>query len=312
MNTIFDLPKNEAPAPPVDIFKKAICLKLDMGMLGSSKKLAGDQFEVDADKDRVSASKNILACKELENIRSAQSALGKRIKAQCLPSMFKAGVYLLPIASISTVDKMLTEGQAEIINELVPAFLAIYPDLIERDKISLRGTFDPGDYMPIAKARASFYCVWEYVQFGVPDALQNVDADIFKREQEKAAARLTEAAATIESVLRNETLKLVTHLSDKLAGLKDGKTKRFYDSSIDNVKDFLSTFRNRNITDDKQLDELCARAEQLLAGVDPDAIRNSDVVRDRVQAGFAEIATKLDGMMQNKPTRAILDDEAAA
>ncbi len=304
---------NATQAP--NIFDKALVVKVEMGSLGASKKLSATQIEVDADKDRVKASKSILDSKELQAIKGEQQSIGKALRKYCLPSPFRAGFYLVPIVSISDIDGILNQSQDKIFNELVPAFLAVYPALVEADKISLRSTFDPTDYPGLSQVKASFYMEWSWISFGVPKDLQNVDSDIFAREQEKAAAKIAEVSDQITQVLRGQMLDLVSHLADKLEGGRgNGKPKIFRDTAVTNIKEFLATFQARNIVDDKQLDVLCSQAKQLLEGVDPQALREQDQVRDRVKKGFDGIKAQLDTMMITKPGRMIrfAEDEEKA
>lgn len=291
---------------PVNIFDRAMCLKLDMGLIGSAKKVGTDKVEVDADKSRINVSKRILDSKELEAIAAEQRAVGKRIRRLCLPSMFKAGIYLIPNASLSEIDGYLVEAEAKIMNVLVPAFLAVYPDLVEADKLSLRGTYNPADYPPIAKVRASISFRWNYFSFGVPPELEAVDSDIAIREQRKAAARITEAADEIQQILRAQMLDLVNHMAERLdGGRAGGKPKIFKNSLVENVKEFIQTFQARNITDDKELDALCMRAKGLLDGVDPESLRDSEQTRVKVAEGFKDIKATLDTMMVARPSRGI-------
>jgi len=312
MTTAEQVQSKATTAP--NIFDKAIVVHVEMGSLGASKKLASTQIEVDADKDRVRASKSILESKELKAISAEQQSIGKALRKYCLPSPFRSGFYLVPIVSIGDIDGLLNQSQDKLLNELVPAFLAIYPDLVEADKISLRSTFDPSDYPPISKVKSQFGMEWSWISFGVPRDLQSVNSDIFAREQEKAAAKIAEVSDQITQVLRTQMLDLVSHLSDKLEGNRgNGKPKIFKASAVTNIKEFLATFQARNIVDDKELDKLCAQAGQLLDGVDPQALREQDQVRDRVKQGFDRIKAQLDTMMLDRPSRMIIfpEDEEA-
>jgi hypothetical protein len=301
-----ELPRLDQDVKAVNIFDKSVALNVTIGCLGATKKLGSDQIEVDADKTRISASKSILASPELEAIRAAQRAVSTTLRKLCLPSLFKSGIYLIPIASIADIDVILVEAKKTIMDALVPKFLAVYPTLVENDKISLRGTFDLADYPTLSKVQNSFYFDWSYISFGVPDALKGVDSDLFKREQEKAAQRLNDAASEIETILRAQMLDLVSHLTDRLAGTRDnGKPKIFKDSLVGNVKEFLKEFSRRNITDDAELERLCDQARGLLDGVDPQALREQEQVRDRVAQGFQQIKAQLDGMMTDRKTRLI-------
>lgn len=292
---------------PVDVFAKSVLLKLDTGMLGTSKKLGSSQIEVDADKNRIKAAKSILDSPQLDAIRTEISQASKRIRNLCLPSPFKRGIYLLPIASIADADQILVESQAAIMAFLVPAFLEVYPALVEADKLALRGdTYNAADYPPADIVRDQFTFDWSYIAFGVPPALKGIDSELFIREQKKAAAKLTQAVDDIQNLLRAQMLELVTHLADQMTGVSsDGKAKAIKTASVVNINKFLDAFSAKNITDDKELDALCEQAKDLLNGVDPQALRDSITTKDKVVAGFQEIKTELDKLMVNKPSRMI-------
>ena len=72
---------------------------------------------------------------------------------------------------------------------------------------------------------------------------------------------------------------------------------KFKQSTVSNLVEFLSNFSFRNVTDDRQLQELVGRARGLLQGVDADDLRTSVDMRTRVQQGMASLARDLDGML---------------
>lgn len=300
-----DVASNQAP--PTDIFALAICLKLDQGCLGVTKKLGSAQIIVDADKSRIHAAKSILESPELDAIKREQSTISKKIRAICLPSMFKSGIFLIPKASIPDVEQMLTEAQAAILGQLVPAFLEVYPALVEADKLSLRGTYNPADYPSIAAVQASFIFDWSYLEFGVPRGLSEIDSDLYIREQEKAASRISQAADEIRDLLRGQMLEVVNHLAEQMTGVNSltGKPKILKDAAVVNVTKFIEAFKQKNITGDSELDKLCDQAKSLLAGVDPQALRDSITTRDQVIAGFQDIKQELGKLMVEKPSRLI-------
>ncbi len=57
------------------------------------------------------------------------------------------------------------------------------------------------------------------------------------------------------------------------------------------------------MTDDRELAELVNRARQLLDGVDTEAIRDTETLRDRIRTGMAQIGERLDGMIVERPSR---------
>jgi hypothetical protein len=90
---------------------------------------------------------------------------------------------------------------------------------------------------------------------------------------------------------------LVAHMAERLKDGADGKPLKFKQSTVSNLVEFLSNFSFRNVTDDRQLQDLVGRARDLLQGVAADDLRTSGDMRARVQQGMAALAVDLDGML---------------
>jgi hypothetical protein len=135
------------------------------------------------------------------------------------------------------------------------------------------------------------------VSFGVPDQLKGISQEVWEQERDKAAQRMAEASSEIQQVLRQSMADLVAHMAERLKNGADGKPLKFKQSTVSNLVEFLSNFSFRNVTDDRQLQDLVGQARNLLQGVTPDDLRASGDMRTRVQQGMAALAANLDGML---------------
>lgn len=108
---------------------------------------------------------------------------------------------------------------------------------------------------------------------------------------------MAEASSEIQQVLRQSMADLVAHMADRLKDGADGKPLKFKQSTVSNLVEFLSNFSFRNVTDDRQLQDLVGRARDILQGVAADDLRTSGDMRARVQQGMAALAVDLDGML---------------
>ena len=61
------------------------------------------------------------------------------------------------------------------------------------------------------------------------------------------AARFEEAVQLAEQAFTEELSRLVSHLTERLAGSDDGKPKVFRDSAVENLQEFFSRFRHLNV-----------------------------------------------------------------
>ena len=69
--------------------------------------------------------------------------------------------------------------------------------------------------------------------------------------------------------------------AERLKDGADGKPLKFKQSTVSNLVEFLWHFSFRNVTDDRQLQDLVGRARDLLQGVAADDLRTSGDVNPR-------------------------------
>lgn len=291
--------------------ERTVCLVAELRRVGNRKKVSSAQVEVDADRDAISVSKTLLDAPQLLAIVNFDTTIRRFITAHCLPSFFRGGVFLLPLVSLENVEAKLRDLQRER-ERLVEEFLADYPALVEQARARLRGLFESSDYPPVESVRQEFAFVWSYMAFEVPATLEAIDREIFNREREKAALHWDEAAANIQTLLRANMLELVNNMTERLAPTGDGQRKIFKNSLVSNLTEFLRNFDARNIADDTELARVVAQARELLSGVDPQLLRDSDNVRANVQNGFAQVRQELGSMLANRPVRRIVMAERSS
>jgi hypothetical protein len=214
---------------------------------------------------------------------------------------------LIPNTLVREMDAKLVAAQARLEN-LTDQFLQVYEELIAADEAALKSNFNRDDYDTPGEIRERLQNHWSYVEFSIPQSLPN---DVMAREQEKARAKFAETTDTIQQVLRAEMSKLVKNAMTSLAAkTDDGRPKKFQNTTISNIREFLDLFADRNITDDRELDEIVAKARQLLDGVSPDDLRTKEPMRDTLVKGFAEMGKTLETMIVPATIRRIrFEDE---
>ena len=301
------LPILDIQEPGADLARKTVFIKLHLGLLGNSRKVNSSQVEVDADKAFIRVSKNLLDSPELQAIRSLDGDIRHYLYDTCLP--FDVGIHLLPLGLIEAVDERLREFKVKR-EELVEVFLLAYPRLCQEAPVRLRTLYNPADYPPVNEVRACFTLSWQYISYGVPEQLGEISARIFETEREKAAEAMSQACDEIQQVMRASLLEMVNHLRDRLADQSDGKSQRLRESTVQKLRDFLTTFSLRNVVDDRELKDQVERAQALLGGVSTDELRNMPLVRASVRDGMAGIAAQMDVLVNDRVSRKFRFDEA--
>ena len=147
---------------------------------------------------------------------------------------------------------------------------------------------------------------WEFPSVEPPEYLRELKPELYRKECERVQSRFDEAVRLAESAFVEELSKLVSHLTERLSGNDGGQPKVFRDTSIGNLQAFFERFRQLNVRSNVQLDELVGQCQQIVRGVQPQALRDSQPLREQLAGQLAEVETVLDGLLVDRPRRRIL------
>lgn len=288
--------------------KKAKALKIDAELPLSPQMLPGTVY-TDATASRVRVTKQTLAGPEIKAISSAINDLKRFISDRALPSIFK-GVFFIPVDLITEIDDACKEFENVTFPPLVEALLSKWDEYIAQSEIELGSLFNPADYDSASTARKKFGFQYQFITFSAPGQLKGIKRALFEKEQAKLAATFEDAAKKCQQALRAGFLELVQHMAESLKPSEDGKKKRFYSSTLDNMTRFLDFFAKRNIVDDRELANVVETARDILAGVSADDIKESDDMRAVFSDAFSEIQGQLSLLVTTTGSRLVsFDDE---
>lgn len=139
-----------------------------------------------------------------------------------------------------------------------------------------------------------------------PAYFRQLSPQIYQQEMARVTARFDEAVSLAEQAFTEELSKLVSHLTERLSGQDDGKSKIFRDTAIENLREFFDRFRHLNIRSNQQLDELVSQAQRIVGGVEPQQLRDDQSLRQRIATQLAGVQSVLDGLLVDRPRRNIL------
>ena len=74
----------------------------------------------------------------------------------------------------------------------------------------------------------------------------------------------------------------------------------------DNLTEFFERFKSLNVHSSEQLDNLVSDAQRIVSGVEPQALRDSGVLRQHVTTELSRVQSVLDGLLVDRPRRNIL------
>ena len=284
----------------LDVTKTCVFLKLTLSRLGDKRGLSSDQIEVDANKDLVKARKIIFRSQRFDAIKSLDSEIRRYVRGVCLP--FDSGIHMVPLGMVSQINHQLNLYLQRRL-EMVDLFAEIWPELISEAKPELRSIFSEGDY--VHGVKDSFEMGWQFLAFTAPLEMESVDPELLRSEQLKFQARMREAWEEARYVMRETCLELVSHLRGQLEPDQFGAPKRLSTSTITHLWDFLKSEPLRNITGDQELSQYSETMRGLLEGVDREALKSADGLRDRIRTELGQIETSLEASISTSPRRRI-------
>ena len=178
-----------------------------------------------------------------------------------------------------------------------------YDELRSAARERLGELFNASDYPPTLIGAFAIDCDFPNVE--PPEYLRRLSPQLYEAECQRVQSRFNEAVEMAEQAFFEELAGLVDHLSNRLAGTEDGKPKIFRDSVVTNLTDFFQRFRRLNVGCNEELDALVDRARNVISGVQPQQLRDSQNLRNHVATQMASIQSNLDQLLVDRPRRRI-------
>jgi len=164
--------------------------------------------------------------------------------------------------------------------------------------------YNPADYPP--EIRNLFRLGWDFPSVEPPSYLMRIAPGVYEQERQRVAARFDEAVRLAEQAFATEFARLLSHLTARLANGEDGQRQVFRDSVIHNLTEFFGRFVELNVRSNPELDTLVEQAQQLVRGVTPQQLRNSDALRQHIAAEMARVQVQVEGLITDVPRRRLI------
>lgn len=291
-----------------DLFDKAVGFNLKISTYGNRRKVDSNKVETDADRRRINVSKQLLKSPELDLIRKYDGEFKQWLQKRALPSMFRAGIWLIPLDLVPEVDARF-ESYKAIRASLVMAFVQVYEDCVEKAREDLGSLFNEADYPDASSMSKYFDEQANYVEFKTPKSLGSIRAGMYEKQEARLKQRFDSAFEGIKALMRAECKALLDHAVDRLSPDTDGKKKVLHETVLTNIADFLGTFRSKNICEDGELDAIVSDIKDLNAGLDIKKLRSEESVRDAAKSGFEKLKARMDQLVQDAPMRELGGDD---
>lgn len=286
-----------------NVFNDGTLVQLKVSVWGIKKKLPSSDLNIQADPDYIRAVKFLVDKESLKPVEQARNFARGFLRDYSLPFPV-TGVCFIPKRMISQVDERLKKYQSDF-DDGVRDFIGNYETSKEVAKNRLKNLFNETDYP--SRIGRFFSFEWQFFTMAGPDKASIVDPEIYAREQARFTQMIGEFRENAVMVLRERFQDMVNRIVDRLTGEK----KIFKNSTVENIQEFLTAFEGLNINDDQELKKQVERVEAVLKGIDPEDLRKEDAFRAEIAGKMTEVKEALDGMMTNRPRRALFMEEVS-
>lgn len=257
-----------------------------------------------AEGEFLSAGKKLLDTRHprFKAVTSVRNRVGGYWRSVSLPYP-EASIRLIRQKSIDAFNDQLTQYKAEL-DEAVDCLDEQYLSLKIAARERLGSLYNEGDY-PESLA-GLFDVAWEFPSVEPPSYLQQLNPELFEQEARRVKTRFDEAVELAEQAFVEELGKLVSHLTERIAGGEDDRPKIFRDSAVGNLRDFFERFRTLNVRSNEQLDALVSQCQQVVTGIDAQDLRDSGGLRQQVATQLSGVQSVLEGLLVDRPRRRII------
>ena len=216
------------------------------------------------------------------------------------PSGIMDGLFVLAENKVQQYTEEIDAVKSRLELEYLPDVENGYEEAIERARTTplrrggLGPLFNRADYLPVSEFVEAFKIDVLWLKLSAAD---NVSEELKARFREDLTRRASDATEELLTALRVEMQGLFTHAVEVLTPGEDGKTKKFHESSLENIKSFLAVFQDRDLFNDDKLAPIVEQARRVITGISAEDVRKSASVREAAAASFSEIKAQLDGIV---------------
>jgi hypothetical protein len=300
---------NEFHSPADYLRGITAAVRIAFTWFGTRKTLSPEQKAEAADAfgaegNYLSAAKKLLDTKHpaFRAVTSVRHQILSYWKGNSLPYP-EPGIRLIRQDDVGSFNQQMTAHKAQL-DEAIGRLDEHYAELKSLARDRLGRLYNSSDYP--GSLSGLFDVTWDFPSIEPPTYLSRLNPELYRQESERVSARFDDAVRLAEEAFLAEIDRLVSHLTERLSGQDDGKPKVFRDSAIENLTEFFQRFRRLNIRSNEQLDQLVEQVQNAVRGVEPQALRTDQPLRQRVAMQLAGVQAVVDGLLVDRPRRNII------
>jgi hypothetical protein len=295
-------------APAQRLRRTTAAVRVSLRWLGVRKTLTPEQKSraaesFGAEGEYLSARKKLLDTRHAvyKEVVAVRGRILAHWKGVTLPFP-EPGIRLLRHEDIEAFHQRMLDLRSEL-HSAVASLDDRYEEMQSAAKQRLGRLYNPADYPP--RLQGLFEVEWDFPAVEPPNYLMQLSPAIYEQERSRVAARFEEAVQMAEQAFVSEFARLVSHLTERLAG-DDGAKKIFRDSAVTNLVEFFERFRRLNVSSNAELEDLVDQARQTVRGVNAQELRDNDGLRQHIAVKLGQVETTLHGLIVDAPRRRIV------
>jgi hypothetical protein len=311
MTTILEPEGNPSPArnPATELRITTAAVRVAFTWFGTRKALSAEQRNqiaegFEAETGSISAGKKLLNTKHpaFRSVTAIRNQILAHWRDHSLPFP-EPGIRLIRQDQIDRFQAQMEAFRSDL-TAAVANLDRHFHEMREEARHRLGSLFNAEDYP--ATLDGLFAVSWDFPNVEPPDYLMQLRPELYEAERSRVARQFDEAVQLAEAAFIEQFASVVSHLCDRLAKGDDGEPKIFRDSAVFNLTEFFERFRTLNLRSNAQLDSLVEQARDAIKGTNPNRLRTSSELREKVAGKLADVERTLAGMMTDRPRRRIL------
>jgi hypothetical protein len=306
--TVTDIPL-AAESPAQRLRRTAAAVRVLLHWWGVHRALTAQQKEefgtvTSADARFLTAGKKLVDVRHeaFRRLTSVKTRLGNYWRGITLPYT-EPGVRLIRQSDIESFVHTM-EGFRDELVQAEADLNTVYEELKADARRRLGRLYNPADYP--SEIRDLFHVAWEFPAVEPPSYLMQIAPEVYEEERRRVAARFDEAVRLAEQAFATEFARLLSHLTERLAGGENGERRVFRDSAVTNLTEFFQRFSDLNVRSNPELDALVAQAQQLVRGVTPQGLRDDEDLRQHVAGEMALVRSRAEVLIVDAPRRRLV------
>lgn len=257
----------------------------------------------------LSTNKSIIDCPELDAIRRVVREFKDWLYFQELPSsLLRGGMRLIPLANVNRVEDRFAQTLVQF-RAALKAFIVAYPQRKAEARQRLGNLYRESEYPTAREIRNAYRLTKRWVSFDPPQALKQLNTEVWKQNSQQLAAQMAEAGQECKEVLRARMVEYTQWLVERLtADPGDTKRKAIAESKIEDFRQFLASFESLNLMGDAEMSAFVAQARRAVEGLDVKSLRSDDAARNQIREVFAGIQQQTEAWVTEQ-SRVIYDED---